>query len=162
MNNIDNLKNNLKNNQHYTLKGTMPTPTPPFNCAKCQKASYTHCCRKCMDLMNKEEDEIKKSTNIKPMKINDILKIKLKGDNPQDPKQGKQPINQWIKPQNQSKHYKITPQNNIGIVCNEASGVFGLDCDFYNKDGTPYDFANCKFCQVFGRYAIRCYYFLVF
>lgn len=150
MNNIDNLKNNLKNNQHYTLKGTMPTPTPPFNCAKCQKASYTHCCRKCMDLMNKEEDEIKKSTNIKPMKINDILKIKLKGDNPQDPKQGKQPINQWIKPQNQSKHYKITPQNNIGIVCNEASGVFGLDCDFYNKDGTPYDFANCKFCQVFG------------
>lgn len=152
MNNINNLKTDLKINQHYTLKGTMTTPQPHNNCARCQKPCYTHCCRKCMDAINKEEDELKLSNNIKIMKINDILKIKLKGDNPQDPKEGKQPINQWIKPQNQSKHYKITPNNNIGLVCNEASGVFGLDLDFYIKptDEKPYDAKTCQFQKQFG------------
>ena len=143
-----NLKNGLKRKEHYRLKGTM-TIEPHLRCIKCNKLSNNHCCLECMNEINKEYEN-KNSMNNKVMKINDILKIKLRGDNPKDPKQGKQPINQWIKPQNQSKHYKITPENNIGIVCNEFSGVFGIDFDFYNKDGTPYDFSNCAFCIQFG------------
>ena len=36
---------------------------------------------------------------------------------------------------NQSKTFKPTCQNNVGIVCNETSGVFAVDLDFYSKEG---------------------------
>ena len=129
--NINNLKNDLNINEHYTLKETMATKT------------------EIIDKINKDAEN-KKSINNKPMKINQILKIKLNKDDPSDKKKGKTPKFGWTDARNQSTHYKITPNNNIGIVCNEQSGVFGIDLDFYNKDGTPYDFDNCEFCKVFG------------
>lgn len=71
---------------------------------------------------------IKKITdNNNRMKIEDILKIKLGN--------GKLPINSWVDKRNQSKTFKPTCQNNVGIVCNETSGVFAVDLDFYSKEG---------------------------
>ena len=117
-----NLKNDLKFMKQYTLKSTM-------NKTKAKKIK----------------------SNTKTMKIDDILKIKLKKDNLKNLKEGKEPTNEWTKPYNQSKNYKATPNNNVGIVCNKISGAFGADLDFYNKDGTPYDFDKCLFCKEFGK-----------
>ena len=126
---------------------------PHLSCQNCQKPSYTLMCVKCMnDINQKETFKNKTIGNNKIMKINDILKIKLKKDNPTNPKEGKEPINSWTNPNNQSKKFKPTSQNNIGIVCNEVSGVFGLDLDFYVKesDDEPWDADKCPFTKQFG------------
>tara|TARA_R110001592_G_scaffold37617_1_gene125282 strand:- start:1361 stop:4306 length:2946 start_codon:yes stop_codon:yes gene_type:complete len=88
------------------------------------------------DTLHDRKNMIKKITdNNNRMKIEDILKIKLGN--------GKLPINSWVDKRNQSTTFKPTNENNIGILCNETSGVFAVDLDFYSKEGKdPYDPIN--------------------
>ncbi len=128
-------KKSLKDKSLNTIKNKM---THPFNCSKCDKPSYTSTCVSCMrneiekDL--KEEFQEKKSINNIVMKIEDVFKIKCR-------KYGKEPFGSvnWTNPKSQSKNYKATADNNVGIVCSKDSGVFAVDLDFYTKkkrDGT--------------------------
>jgi hypothetical protein len=137
-------------------------PQKPFSCKTCGKGSYTVQCVKCMlpndfakTVVEAEDLEIKVSINKSPLEqheerkkqqkiitdnnskmfFQDALKIKLTN--------GKVPCNSWTKKENQSKTFKATKQNNVGIVCNETSNIFGIDLDFYTKEGKePYDPIN--------------------
>jgi len=88
----NNLKNDLNINEQYTLKETMATKT------------------EIIDKINKDTEN-KKSINDKPMKINQILKIKLQKDDPSNTKKGKTPMFSWKEPRNQSPHYTAKPTN---------------------------------------------------
>lgn len=143
MSNNNNFKNDLKNTQ-YTIYNKMSNASKPFNCAKCSKGSYTSICVSCMkDINCNQKKIISEDKNIvinksKKMKIEDILKIKLRAND-------KRPIGfkDWTKRQNQSKSYKAEKNANIGIVCSKESGVIAIDLDFYTKDESkPYDPIN--------------------
>ncbi len=141
----------------------MPKVKTPFNCATCGKGSYTQTCATCMMKDNLVEEMIvahnnevkvditknideqhnerkvlnnKIQVNNNRMKIEDILKIKLRENK-------KLPANRWTDKRNQSVNFKPSSSNNVGIVCNEQSGVFAVDLDFYSKEGKePYDPIN--------------------
>ncbi len=125
----------LKGKTTNTIKSKM---NHPFNCSKCNKGSYTSTCVSCMRMeiekdLKTEFEEIKSNNNI-VMKIEDVFKIKCR-------KYGKEPfgVANWTSPKSQSKNYKATADNNVGIVCSKESGVFAVDLDFYTKkkrDGT--------------------------
>ena len=128
-------KKSLKEKTTNTIKNKM---SHPFNCSKCSKPSYTSTCVGC--LRNEIEKDLKtefqenKSDNNIVMKIEDVFKIKCR-------KYGKEPfgVANWTSPKSQSKNYKATAENNVGIVCSKESGVFAVDLDFYTKkkrDGT--------------------------
>ena len=152
------LINGLKINYDtlYNTMTKMKMPEKPFTCSCCGKGSYISTCAKCLlpdafvetqikaldigiksDNHEERKEMIKKiNDNNNRMKIEDILKIKLR-------KNKKLPINSWTDKNNQSKTFKSTNDNNVGIVCNETSGVFAVDLDFYSKDGKdPYDPIN--------------------
>lgn len=151
------VKNDLKNNYDtlYNKMSKISKAKTPFKCITCDKGSYTKQCVKCMmpehfveEYIKAEENEIKVditktiteqheerieenkkiNNNNNRMKIEDILKIKLRN-------KSKLPINSWTDKRNQSKTFKADSSNNVGIVCNESSGVFALDLDFYSKEG---------------------------
>ena len=179
MSNIVELKNSLRIRKHilYNKLSNTIMSKHPFNCSKCGKGCYIRTCASCIVDSGFIEDSIYASNNdikynkektieqqqekIKTekkkilhnnniMKIEDIIKIKLKPDNLKNPKCGKEPINGWTDKRNQSKNYKANPKYNIGIVCNEESGIFGVDLDFYSKEGKePYDPINNQFHKEF-------------
>lgn len=162
-------QNDLKRSRD-TLYNKMTKPKTPFNCSKCGKGSYISTCATCIidsgfieDTIYASNNKIKYDkgktieqqhkqiktqkkkiiTNNKIMKICDIIKIKLQTNT-------KIPENAWLDKKNQNKNYKANPKYNVGIVCNEDSGVFGVDLDFYNKEGKePYDPINNKFHKEF-------------
>ena len=134
-----NSKNDLKINND-TLYNKMTKPKTPFNCSKCGKGSNNgikYDKGKTIEEQHKEIKTEKKKmiTNNNRMKIEDIIKIKLNPDNFENPKKGKEPINAWLDKRNQNKNYKANSEYNVGIVCNEESGLFGVDLDFYTKEG---------------------------
>ena len=180
-----NSKNDLKinNDTLYNKMTKTKKPTTPFNCSKCGKGCFTvpNCASCIMDsgfiedsifasnngikynkgkTFEEQHKEIKTEkkkmiTNNKRKMIEDIIKIKLYPDNFKNPKKGKKPINTWTDKRNQNKNYKANPKYNIGIVCNEDSGIFGVDLDFYTKEGEEiYDPINNKkhkaFIDLFG------------
>lgn len=165
---MNQFKNHLKINSDVTLYNKM---TAPYNCKKCLKSCYTvPNCLSCSVENGFIEDSIfasnndikynkgatieeqhneiiiekkKMITNNKRMKIENIIKIKLS-------KGKKIPKDAWLDKKNQNKNYKANSEYNIGIICNEESGIFGVDLDFYDKEGKePYDPINNKFHKKF-------------
>lgn len=167
------LKNDLKISYDTLYNKMTKTETkmkPPFNCNKCGRGSYIPTCATCIIDSGFIEDSIyasnndikynkgktieeqhkqiktekkKINTNNNRMKIEDIIKIKLCAGK-------KIPKNAWLDKRNQNKNYKANSSYNIGIICNEDSGIFGVDLDFYSKEGKePYDPVNNKYHKEF-------------
>ena len=124
-------------------------------CTICSKSSFLPVCVKCLKSQNDKKEEIKNKdlSYNQSMEFKDILKIRLKTNE-------KIPMNTWTSKSNQSKNYKPSGTNNIGLVCNADSGIIGIDLDFYTKtlkDGTikKYDPENIKehkaFIDSFGK-----------
>ena len=172
-----NSKNDLKINND-TLYNKMTKPKTPFNCSKCGKGCFSvpnclSCFRnsgfiedsifasnngikydkgKTIEEQHKEIKTEKKKmiTNNNRMKIEDIIKIRLQ----KGKKNPKKDVS-WTDKRNQNKNYKANSEYNVGIVCNEESGLFGVDLDFYTKEGEEkYDPINNKkhkaFIDLFG------------
>ena len=162
-------QNDLKNYRDTLYIEMTKTKKPTFNCSIC-RGSYISTCASCIidsgfieetiyaynngltydkgKTIEEQRKEIKTQkkniiTNNKIMKICDIIKIKLQ-------KGKKIPTNAWTDKKNQKASYKANAKYNIGIVCNEDSGIFGVDLDFYSKEGKePYDPINNKFHKEF-------------
>lgn len=128
-------------------------------CRNCGEGTILSVCITCLKIENDKEIKTidKKNNNIVDMGFKDITKIKLK-------KNDKIPANCWTSKNNQSKNYKPTANNNIGLVCNKESGIIGIDLDFYTKtlkDGTvkKYDPVNIPehkvFVDTFGKDFIK-------